>query len=272
MGSNSTGAENVAVGESALQSNASGERNTALGTTSLNNNTGNYNTGVGYKTLTTNQTGSNNTAVGYQADVLSSNLTNATAIGSNTVVNASNKVRIGDANVTVIEGQVDFTFPSDSTKKENYLAVNEEEILSKIGKLNLQSCNYKGHYPVKFRHYGPTAQEFFSAFGNDGFGTIGSDTTLCGSDVSGINMIGIKALEKRTAELIVANKKMNELASSVAKLLKIINQQQVELSALKNEVSELKILTNEMHQMKVIMQNLNTVQQEDSQAPLASSE
>jgi predicted RNase H-like nuclease (RuvC/YqgF family) len=31
-------------------------------------------------------------------------------------------------------------------------------------------------------------------------GSIGSDTTLCGSDVAGINMIAIQALEKRTAE------------------------------------------------------------------------
>jgi hypothetical protein len=33
------------------------------------------------------------------------------------MVNASNKVRVGDTRVSVIEGQVAFTFPSDKTQK-----------------------------------------------------------------------------------------------------------------------------------------------------------
>ncbi len=45
------------------------------------------------------------------------------------------------------------------------------------------------------------AQDFFAAFGNGGFGVVGNDTTLTGSDVAGINMITIKGLEERTVEL-----------------------------------------------------------------------
>ena len=45
--------------------------------------------------------------------VSSGALTNATAIGANAVVNASYKVRIGDAFVTVIEGQIAFSPTSD---------------------------------------------------------------------------------------------------------------------------------------------------------------
>ena len=41
------------------------------------------------------------------------NLTNATAIGAGAFVNASNKVRLGNVLVTVIEGQVAFTSASD---------------------------------------------------------------------------------------------------------------------------------------------------------------
>ena len=44
-------------------------------------------------------------------------MTNATAIGAGAVVNASNKIRIGNAAVTVIEGQVPFTTPSDGRFK-----------------------------------------------------------------------------------------------------------------------------------------------------------
>ena len=41
------------------------------------------------------------------------------ALGNFAVVNASNKVRIGDGNITVIEGQVDWSFPSDGRFKTN---------------------------------------------------------------------------------------------------------------------------------------------------------
>lgn len=122
-----------------------------------------------------------NTAVGDLADVSTSNLSNATAIGANAMVNASNKVRIGDGNVTVIEGQVDFTF-SDSTRKENFHRADGEYVLEQISGFRLGSWNYKGHNPATQRHYGPKAQDFYAAFGDDGFGNIGSDTTLTGSE------------------------------------------------------------------------------------------
>jgi hypothetical protein len=51
--------------------------------------------------------------------VSSGNLTNATTIGYGAIVDASNKVRIGNAAVTVIEGQVAYTFPSDGRFKTN---------------------------------------------------------------------------------------------------------------------------------------------------------
>ena len=127
-------------------------------------------------------------------------MTNATAIGANAVVNASNKIRLGDANVTVIEGQVAFTFPSDATKKENFRAVNGEEVLRKIGDFNLTSWNFIGHDPQEFRHYGPMAQDFYAAFGHDEVGTIGTPTTINSGDMAGILMIALQALEKRTAE------------------------------------------------------------------------
>ena len=60
------------------------------------------------------------------------NLTNATAIGANATVNASNKVRLGDTDVTVIEGQVAFTASSDETKKENFQPVDGEEVLGRF--------------------------------------------------------------------------------------------------------------------------------------------
>ena len=45
------------------------------------------------------------------------------------------------------------------------------------------------------------AQDFFAAFGRDGVGQIGTETTINSGDLAGILMIAVQALEKRTAEL-----------------------------------------------------------------------
>jgi hypothetical protein len=112
------GINNVATGFQSLFTNTSGINNTAAGNSSLSSNTtGFQNTAIGTFSLLTNAGGNSNTAIGFGADVSTANLSNATAIGEGAVVNASNKVRIGNVAVTVIEGQVPFTTPSDGRFK-----------------------------------------------------------------------------------------------------------------------------------------------------------
>jgi len=110
--------DNTAMGQLALFYDTTGSYNTAIGAGTLFQTTaGNYNTALGEFALWSNSIGSGNTALGSGANVSSGTLTNATAIGYNAVVNASNKVRIGNGAVTVIEGQVPFTTPSDGRFK-----------------------------------------------------------------------------------------------------------------------------------------------------------
>jgi Chaperone of endosialidase len=145
-------------------------------------------------------------------------LTNATAIGNAATVNDSNKIRLGNAAVTVIEGEVTFTAVSDKTKKENFQPVDGEEVLGKIRGFELSRWNFIGHDPKKFRHYGPMAQDFFAAFGHDGVGQIGSETTINSGDMAGILMIAVQALEKRTAELKQKEAQLAVLQSQVKEL------------------------------------------------------
>lgn len=120
MYGNTTGNSNAAVGYNALYANTSGATNTSVGVNSLSANTsGSNNVAVGYNALVTNTLGTNNTIVGVGADVTFNNLTNGTAIGYGAKVNTSNKVRIGNSSVVVIEGQVPFSFPSDARFKYN---------------------------------------------------------------------------------------------------------------------------------------------------------
>lgn len=118
LNSNVSGSSNTAFGSHAMFRTATGGFNTAFGGNALDSNlSGSFNTAIGYAALHNNKTGGNNTAIGALADVSNPNLTNATAIGFGAVVNASNKVRIGNAAVTVIEGTVPFTTPSDGRFK-----------------------------------------------------------------------------------------------------------------------------------------------------------
>jgi len=117
---NTTGSRNTASGHEALNGNDTGYWNTATGFEALYSNTSGYrNTAIGHQALFTNTTGYNNTAIGNAANVTANNLTNATVIGYNASVNASNKVRVGNTAVTVIEGQVAWSYPSDERLKKD---------------------------------------------------------------------------------------------------------------------------------------------------------
>jgi len=155
----------------------------------------------GVYALYSNTTGDRNTAIGVGADVGAGDLTNATAIGAGAVVDASNKVRIGSSSVTVIEGQVAYTFSSDRNKKENFQPVDGEAVLRKIRQFNLTSWNYIGQDAKTLRHYGPMAQDFYNAFGHDTIGTFGTPNTINSGDMAGIMMIAIKALATENVQL-----------------------------------------------------------------------
>ena len=217
--SNTTGGFNTATGINALAANTTGRQNTAFGIQALfGNTTGGFNTAVGLNTLSLNTTGIANTAIGISADVSTGNLSNATAIGAGAIVDASNKIRLGDDQVTVIEGKVNFTASSDKTKKENFRPVNGEEVLRKIRGFELTSWNFIGHDPKEFRHYGPMAQDFFAAFGHDGVGRIGTETTINSGDIAGILMIAVQALEKRTAQVSVLESELKQKEAQIAML------------------------------------------------------
>ncbi|MHA4739041.1 hypothetical protein [Dyadobacter sp. MSC1_007] len=63
------------------------------------------------------------------------------------------------------------------------------------------------------------AQDFYAAFGAEG---IGSDTTINSSDIDGVNMAAIQALEKRTRALQEENDQLKaRLATMDAKVAAI---------------------------------------------------
>ena len=98
---NTGGRNNNAFGVNALKANTTGINNIAIGNAALNGNTiGVSNVAIGNQSLQSNISGNYNTVLGFQANVGSDGLSNATAIGYGAVVNASNKIQLGNASVT----------------------------------------------------------------------------------------------------------------------------------------------------------------------------
>ena len=97
------GQQNTALGAETMFELTSGNWNTAIGAQTIINSTGNGNTALGYRAGETLTTGSNNILIGMQADVSSNNLSNAIAIGYDATVNASNKIQLGNSNITLVE-------------------------------------------------------------------------------------------------------------------------------------------------------------------------
>jgi len=117
---------NTAIGYQALLgsstvSNNTGQYNTALGDQALYANTsGSHNTAIGHGALSSNTAGNSNTGIGKLA-YFDGLLDNTTCIGyvSGGIVNASNRIEIGNSSVSVIAGQVGWSTYSDERIKDN---------------------------------------------------------------------------------------------------------------------------------------------------------
>ncbi|MES2516817.1 MAG: tail fiber domain-containing protein [Bacteroidota bacterium] len=238
--------------------NASGYSSTALGNQT---NASGYNaTAIGNGTIAS---GFASTAMGYSSTASGNN---STAMGSNTNANLEGSFVIGDSpnssatvssqtynsftsrfrggyyfytsanfgsGVYINSGGNSWSSLSDSTKKENFLPIDGENVLKKIANMRTVTWNYKGQDPKLYRHYGPMAQEFFSAFGRDKFGVVGNDTTIASADFDGVNFTAIKALEKRTSELQAENEVLK-------KRMVILEKSSSEIMVLKAEMEKLK--------------------------------
>jgi regulator of replication initiation timing len=101
-----------------LNNNTDGSGNTAVGVAALINNFGGgLNVAVGASALFSNNSGSSNTGLGAGANVSFAGLSYATSLGADAFVNASDKVRLGDAFVSVVEGPVAYSVASDARFK-----------------------------------------------------------------------------------------------------------------------------------------------------------
>jgi len=107
LASNTSGTNNSAFGQYALNANTTGSQNTANGQGALfSSTTGGNNSAFGYQALLSNTTASNNTAVGYQAGYTGTTAAKCTYIGTQAGYSCSDT---GDVHNTAIGFQAGYT-------------------------------------------------------------------------------------------------------------------------------------------------------------------
>ncbi len=243
MMSNTEGIGNTAIGANSLLRNKIANVNTAVGVSALEFNEGVANTAVGAGALKNNWTGNLNTAIGYyagnygfdeiyeqntyvgayaDADLSAGNkFYNSTALGYAAKINASDKVRIGNTNVSVIEGQVAWSNPSDRRLKENILYTNRLGF-DFINRLQTVSYNYIDD-KNKTRYDGFIAQdveEIMKDFGVPFSGLKKSGTgmfSLAYSDFVMPLVNAVKELKTQNEILLEALKSLKEEVASIKK-------------------------------------------------------
>ncbi len=107
---------------------------------------------------------------------------------------------------------------SDARLKENFRPIDGEQLLNKLEALAITQWNYKNSGD-KATHIGPTAQEFYSAFG------VGNDSlSISTIDPSGIALAAIKELSRRSRELDQKVERIAELETQINELKAIVTK------------------------------------------------
>jgi len=252
------GGSNIAIGSFAGQW-TSGSSNTLIGYNAGNNSAAggstSLNTVVGAYSLPNNRHSSGITTLGAYADIGNDNLTNATAIGLGAIVNASNKVRIGNSSVTVIEGQVPFTTPSDGRYKFNV----QEDVKGLDFILKLRPVTYQFDTKKLDEELQPNGVMNANYTPNPGYdeaskirrtGFIAQEVEKAANE-SGYNFSGIikPKTEKEHYGL--------SYESFVAPLVKAVQEQQKQIDELKKENEELKKVIEELDSLRKAIEKLS---------------
>ena len=129
----------------------------------------------------------------------------------------------------------------DRNLKENFETIDEELLLSKIRELPITKWNYKSGDP-SIKYIGPVAQDFYKAFQLGGTDSLGINS-IC---IEGISLAGVKALEKRTSEIIVEINLIKDKNVQLELENKYLKEQISNISKFNDELSKVSKLREEL--------------------------
>jgi hypothetical protein len=205
------------------------------------NKTGNGNVSIGNWVNSTDSLGSFNTYIGNNATSTVQNITNSSLLGNNTTVAVSNKIRLGNAAVTIIEGQVAYSFPSDKRFKYNI----KEDVpgLDFVMKLKPVTYNFNTKAYDDFQSVNlpdtikrlkeKQAIDFTSSSKIIHTGLLAQDVEQAAKDL-GYKFDGVHTPENESDNYSVA------YTQFIMPLIKAVQEQQIEILKLKKEIEILK--------------------------------
>jgi hypothetical protein len=245
LGGNTTGTRNIGIGSAAGRSVKTTSGTVAIGPGAILNATGTRNTAIGDSSLYNLRNGSYNTTIGSNTEVINPGATinNSTAIGYGTIISGSNQIRVGNASVASIGGQVGWTTLSDKRVKRDIKSdvpgLAFIKLLEPVTyQFNIQEQNrllgvesddgeHDNSDIQKIRFSGFLAQDVEQAAKSIGY-------EFSGIDKSGVENGGLYSL--RYAEFTVP------LVKAVQELNHTIEQQQKVIDELKAEIEQIKQL------------------------------
>jgi hypothetical protein len=202
-GAQATGDDALAMGPSSIAgglaaivlgpSIANGSFGVAIGL--QNSASGNFSVAIGKNARTANRQGSvvlGDGCAGFSSDSVFPTANNqfvARGCGGIKFYTSQNL----SSGVEVAAGGGSWSSISDRNRKENFLALDGEDVLARLRRVPVSTWNYKTQ-DRSIRHVGPMAQDFAAAFG------VGESNLLINTvDIDGVNMAAVKALDDRSA-------------------------------------------------------------------------
>jgi hypothetical protein len=249
-----TGNNNVSVGEESMYKNATGSNNVSIGYRAISNNTsGSYNVGmgdyvlrealgeglvgVGSGALLGSVNGNYNTALGFQAGRLITNTINNTMLLGNNAgfaTTTSNQVNVGNASVLWIGGQVNWGTYSDARIKDHV----KENVpgLSFITRLKpvTYHLNLRKQYAIGNLGAEDTSPDFEGKYDIEQItqsGFLAQDVAQAAKSV-GYDFNGVQVPKNGEGLYSLT------YASFVVPLVKAVQEQQEEISALKKQLHD----------------------------------
>jgi hypothetical protein len=194
--------------------------------------------------MLTNTTGSGNTGIGVHANVSAGDLSNATAIGFEAIVDESNKVRIGNGDVTVVESAGSFSTLSDARFKSN--VAEDVKGLDFILKLRPVTYQFSGK-PIGSNQVGEYASLVNSSLGRR-TGFIAQEVEKAANELH-FNFDGVNKPQTDKGFYSLS------YASFVVPLVKALQEQQ---AVIEKQQTELKSLKDQVEALTKAVQTLST--------------
>lgn len=121
-----------------------------------------------------------------------------------------------------------FSNISSRAKKEDFEFVDKEKLLESISMLDIPTWMYKEKDAKKKRYIGPMAEDFYKYILKP-FNITGDDQTINQLDLIGVTLAGLQGVEKRTENLQIENKKLQNRIDQLEKEMDQLSSQMNEV-------------------------------------------